>query len=170
MLPGRVLALMLLLVCSACSLVRPLSEQEADRRLREQQLDSAVRSIAAGREDEARGLLETLVAGRGSAGVTDEALFRLALLALREGDQMAAREAHTLLTRLAGEYPDSTWTRQAASLTAHLAATLRLFDASRESRQLRAQNLQLYRENKELRLNIEKLKNLELELELKSRR
>jgi outer membrane protein assembly factor BamD (BamD/ComL family) len=78
------------------------------------------------------------------ADVTDEALFRLALLNLgTEPDKGQIMKTLQLLKRLEEEYPASPWTVQAAPLQRLLAET------------------------KELRRNLHKLKILDMELEQK---
>lgn len=109
-------------------------------------------------------------------GVTDEALFRLALLHLRPDlgvDGMTESEAE--LKRLMKVYPSGSWTSPAAKL-------VEVIDAERESLKregrlkksigsltqengrLKELNLTLTRDNNELRQTIQKLKDLELEL------
>lgn len=96
--------------------------------------------------------------------VTDEALFRLALLQLGEDGTKAVPRAQVLLERLRKEYPASPWTHQAAPLAAWLAGTKVGRDREREHVN------QLIRENRELRQNIERLKELDLEIEKKRKR
>jgi hypothetical protein len=114
-------------------------------------------------------------------GVTDEALFRLALLNLEPGDQRIATEkAGHNLEKLLKEYPESPWKIHAASLKSIIAA----YEASMNEKAdmektvrslknsntlLKNTNISLSKENKELRQGMEKLKNLDLELEKKKR-
>lgn len=158
-------------LCSGCML---LSRQHGDIDVsvpsHERKFAGALQLLRQGNEQGARELLEQVVVAPGLPGVTDDALFRLALLRLRDGGEKGGQEGYSLLARLAKEYPDSIWTHQSAALSGYLVSTQRLFEKQRETRPLRELNLQLSRENKELRLNLEKLKNLDLELDQKRRR
>jgi FtsZ-binding cell division protein ZapB len=62
------------------------------------------------------------------------------------------------------EYPTSSWKKHSDSLI-DLIAVL-----NRKIKSLKGENLSLTKENKELRLNIEKLKILDIEQELKVKR
>jgi len=118
--------------------------------------------------------LNALCRGQAVPGVTDEALFRLALLSLRPSvEKPLSGQGPQLLKRLRREYPASPWTLQAAPL-------IELVDVADELRQqnrsLRASNHSLGRELKEsnqvikeLNLVIKQLKNLDVELEQKVR-
>lgn len=100
-------------------------------------------------------------------GVTDEALFRLALLHLKPGtERPASPQGRLLLKRLKTEYPASPWTVQAAPLLelVNVADELR-----RQNRNLRGVNQSLSREIGELNQNLERLKRLDQELEQKAR-
>ncbi|SKA11936.1 hypothetical protein SAMN02745119_02727 [Trichlorobacter thiogenes] len=165
------LALCVLQLCSGCMLFnRHHSDADAPVPSLERQFATALQFLRQGNEQGARELLEQVVVAPGLAGVTDDALFRLALLKLRDGGEKGGQEGYSLLARLAKEYPDSIWTHQSAALTRYLSSTQKLFEKQRETRTVRELNLYLSRENKELRLNIEKLKKLDLELDLKNRR
>jgi len=130
----------------------------------------ALKYLIEGKEREAEGLLEQVVAGRALPGVTDEALFRLAILRLRDEGGRGDIHAQAVLARLKKEYPKSIWTRQAAPLTAYLAGMGVLRDSQRELKTTREKNQSLIRDNKELRQSLERLKNLDLELEQKIER
>ena len=164
-------ALCVLQLCSGCML---LNRQHGDGDVPvpslERKFAGALQLLRQGNELGARELLEQVIVAPGLPGVTDDALFRLALLRLRDGGERGGQEGYSLLARLAKEYPDSIWTHQSAALTSYLSSTQKLFEKQRETKTLRELHLHLSRENKELRLNLEKLKNLDLELEQKSRR
>ena len=124
---------------------------------KEGDLSSAVKSLAA------------LSAEPGLPGVTDEALFRLSLLYLKNGlenDKGPPQLAQQSIERLRKEYPSSSWTGMAAPLAELLAITAEL---RRQTRTLKNQNQSLSRETQELRQNIEKLKRLDLELEQRTK-
>lgn len=132
-------------------------------------LAGAVELLKGGNEKEARTLLEQVVSGSQKRGVADEALFRLALLYLRDEGNKGNIKAQKLLEQLAREYPNSSWTRQSAPLSAHLTEMRHLRENLRELKSLREQNYSLSRDNKELRQTLERLKSLDLELEQKIR-
>jgi hypothetical protein len=174
MMPERIIALMLALmlaITGGCSMLRskPLPETGAAFE-QERRFTGALQYLMQGKEREAEGLLQQVVAGQALPGVTDEALFRLALLHLREEGGKGDVHAQALLTRLKKEYPRSIWTRQAAPLTAYLAEVGALRDSQRELKTVRERNQSLIRDNKDLRQSLERLKNLDLELEQKIQR
>ena len=128
-------------------------------------LESAKRLLRENRIQAATGVLEGICSAKGVPGVTDEALFRLGLLYLDGGQgRNEITQAQQTLERLVKEYPSSSWKNHAASLI-ELIATL-----NRKIRYLKGENLSLSKENKELRLNIEKLKIIDIEQDLKGKR
>lgn len=136
----------------------------------ERRLSGALDQLRAGKEQRAKELLEEVADGSPAAGVTDEALFRLALLSLKEDGGKGLLRAQAMLERLADEYPASLWTRQSAPLLSHLAEARILRNRQRELKSLREQNLSLSRDNRELRQSLEQLKQLDLELEQRIKR
>lgn len=135
------------------------------------QLASALEHLRAGNEKQARDMLEKISVAPPLGGVTDEALFRLALLRVGDDGGKDTTRARSLLERLRGEFPASPWTHQAAPLISYLAGAKGLRDRDvRELRSLRELNLSLTRDNRELRQSIERLKALDQELEQKMRR
>jgi len=136
----------------------------------ERQFAGALEFLRTGNEQGARVLLERVCEAPPLGGVTDEALFRLALLYLRDEGGRGVVRAQTMLERLKKEFPRSIWTHQAAPLATHLAGMKNLRDRDRELKALRELNLSLTRDNKELRQSIERLKSLDLELEQKIKR
>lgn len=136
----------------------------------ERTLYGALDYLREGKEHEAREALEKVVAGATQAGVTDEALFRLSLLSLKEDGGKGLLRAQALLERLADKYPDSLWTKQSAPLLAHLAEAKVLRNRQRELKSLKELNLSLSRDNRELRQSLEQLKQLDLELEQRIKR
>ena len=174
MMPERIIALMLALmlaITGGCGMLRskPLPETVAAVE-QERRFAGALQYLMQGNEQEAEGLLEQVVAGRTLPGVTDEALFQLALLHLREEGEKGDAHAQAELTRLKKEFPRSIWTRQAAPLTAYLAGVGALRESQRELKTVRERNQSLIRDNKELRQSLERLKDLDLELEQKIQR
>ena len=123
-------------------------------------LASARSSLADGNDSAARNYLEKALEERPDEGTADEVLFRLSLLTLGDDDDKAPERSLTLLNRLSKEYPDSAWTAQSSALSTYLRRAVRH----------QAQTRTLRRDNKELRQSLEKLKNLDLDLELKKKR
>jgi len=101
------------------------------------------------------------------AGITDEALFRLALLELHPSAERDGNlHSLQLLKRLKKEFPGSVWTVQSGHLLELLAGAEEL---RRQNRNLKNQNQSLSGEVNELNRNIDQLKRLDQELEKKRR-
>ncbi len=166
----------ILLLAGGCS-HRPKGPTEiAAIAEQERQFSGALQYLRSGKEQKARDLLEMVCAAQSLPGVTDEALFRLALLELRDESAKGIARSLELLGRLKDEYPRSIWTHQAAPLASLLATVKTLNDSQRELKYqrelktLRELNLTLSRDNRELRQTIERLKSLDMELEQKIKR
>ncbi|MBC8017933.1 MAG: tetratricopeptide repeat protein [Verrucomicrobia bacterium] len=138
--------------------------------VQERSFAGALELLRAGNEQAARDLLERVVDDPALDGVTDEALFRLSLLYLREEGSKGAVRALELLERLKIEFPTSLWTRQAAPLGVYLTGVKTLRYRQREVKTLKELNYSLSRDNREMRQSIERLKSLDLELEQKIKR
>lgn len=136
----------------------------------ERRFAGALELLRAGREQEACDLLELVVAGSPLSGVTDEALFRLALLYLPEDGGKGTVRTQELLERLIDKFPHSIWAHQGAPLAAYLTGVRTLRDKRREVKTLKELNLSLSRDNREMRQSMERLKSLDLELEKKIKR
>jgi hypothetical protein len=136
----------------------------------ERSFAGALGFLKLGKEQQARELLEKVVAAPPISGVTDEALFRLALLNIREEVGKSPVRALSLLERLENEFPRSIWTHQAAPLVSYLTSIKFPRDKQRELKTLKDLNLSLSRDNRELRQTIEKLNVLDMELEQKIKR
>lgn len=136
--------------CSHFSLIEP------------SKLDQAVAMLEIGRTAGAVKLLTEISKEKPVKGVTDEALFRLGLLNLRQGGDNDTSLA--ILMRLQKEYPTSSWTRNAAPL---LEVVMQYEEVRNQNKNLKNANQTLGKENRELLQNIEKLKSLDLELERK---
>lgn len=139
-------------------------------REQERRFAGALEFLRSGREQEARSLLELVVDGPERSGVTDEALFRLSLLYLRDEGNRGASRAQELLEQLRTDFPASIWAHQSAPLVAYLSGVRALRDRQREVKTLKELNLSLSRDNREMRQSLEKLKSLDLELEKKIKR
>ena len=139
----------------------------------EHKLSTAVGHLENGNLAAAKGELESIAGAPGVDGVTDEALFRLSLLSLQEKEPPTT--SLQLLERLKKEYPRSPWTRQSRQLRDYLTWSDEL---RKQNRNLRLLNMSLSKDNKdlqgvskenrELHQSIERLKNLDIELERKS--
>lgn len=136
----------------------------------ERSLDGAVEQLRLGNEQQARDLLEKVINGVPTTGITDEALFRLALLNLKEGGDKGSQRSQALLERLTEKYPGSIWAKQSAPLISHLTEVKALRNRQRELKSLKELNLSLSRDNKEMRQSLEQLKQLDLELEKRIKR
>lgn len=180
----RVVALTLLLLVAflgGCSMMRGKPLPAADATIeQERHFAGALQYLKGGKEREAQTSLERVIASQPLPGVTDEALFRLALLHLRDEDGNGDVHAHALLMKLKKVYPHSIWTQQAAPLISYLdqASTLRenlsaqsaLWELSlHEIKVLRERNHLLLHEKKELVKRLDRLNDLDLEIERKSK-
>lgn len=128
-------------------------------------LSDAQEMLEKGDKGAAAKLLATICDAQAVPGVTDEALFRLALLALKPAEKDSSH-AHELLSKLQKDFPTSQWSIQSAPLMELMSGTEEL---RRQNRSCKNLNQSLSKENKELMQNIEKLKQLDLELEKKNR-
>jgi len=171
--PKRIVVVMLLVMLaleSGCALLGQKAPVTIGISGQERQFAGALEFLRADNEQGARVLLERVCEAPPLVGVTDEALFRLALLHLRDDGGKGVVRAQSLLERLKKEFPRSIWTHQAAPLASYLANVRNLRDRERELKTLRELNLSLSRDNKELRQSIERLKSLDMELEQKIKR
>lgn len=157
---------------SSCATVRKGDTYEQEQH---QKLVLARMLLEDNRLGAAKRILATIAEEREVAGVTDEALFRLALLNLEPGEKkILTGNAGKNLEKLLSLFPSSPWKSHAATLKGLLEA----YDLSREEnselektiRSLKSSNLSLGKENKELRQDMEKLKQLDLELEKRKNR
>ncbi len=170
MLYVRLICALLFALLSGCS---HFGEQKAEEQVILEQagiLEKAVDYLKAGNEAASRDLLEMLVGDSARSGVTDEALFRLSILYLADDDSKSTARIQRLLARLKNEFPRSVWTHQAAPLSHYLMDVKNMRERQRELKILRETNLSLTRDNRELKLSIERIKNLDLELEQKIKR
>lgn len=155
-------------LCSGCASTKSGGDGSMLQRYSgSRQLVQAEDMLREGNTAGATKVLETLVSGPSLPGVTDEALFRLALLTLKPGlERPASGQAQQHLKRLRKEHPNSPWT--------HLAAPLRELinvaeDLKHQNKNLKGTNQTLGKEINDLTERIEKLKHLDQELEKKSR-
>jgi hypothetical protein len=162
------LIIILVLAMSGCASLN-LKGGIVHRFGQERKLARAVTLLEDGKITEATAMLTAICSESGVPGVTDEALFRLSLLRLESIEEKnGTLKAQHDLERLQKEYPSSSWTPLASSLSEFLSSAddvrLQGRDIRHQDRKLKELNLSLTKENKELRERIEKLKNLELEM------
>lgn len=122
-----------------------------------------------GKGNQAGGIreLNAICSAKSMPGVTDEALFRLALISLKPTlERPISPQGQQLLKRLRKEYPASSWAVQAAPLLDLLEVA---DDLKQQNRNLRSANQSLNKEISDLNRTINQLKNLDLELEQKTR-
>ncbi|MDD2309044.1 MAG: tetratricopeptide repeat protein [Desulfuromonadaceae bacterium] len=164
--------LLFALIISGCGSLMKMASSlpRMDTSIEERNFAGALKYLRSGNESGARDLLERVVDAPPLTGVTDEALFRLSLLSLRNEGGRGDSHARELLDRLLSEFPGSIWAKQGAPLAAYLQEAFALRSGKRQIKNLRNQNLSLSRDNKELRQSMERLKQLDLELEQKIRR
>ncbi|MBU5611996.1 hypothetical protein [Geomonas azotofigens] len=152
------------LLCAGCATTGPREGGFLDRYHGSRQLAQADTMLREGDSHGAAHVLDGICSGPAVAGVTDEALFRLALLTLRS--KPGSAQAQQLLKRLKKEYPASPWTALAAPVS-ELANLLE--EQRRQNKALKGTNQALSREIGELNQRIEQLKTLDQELEKKAR-
>lgn len=143
---------------SGCANIMPLLPGSQGR------LAEAKARIAEGKNQEAKRILSLLAAEKPASGVTDEALFHLALLQLRD-EQEGQAAARTTLEKLSRSPSAGPWKVEGGTLLKLIRSGE---EARRQTRSLKDLNHSLTKENRELRLNIERLKALDLQLEQKS--
>lgn len=162
--------------CATTRTTDPFAQQQR-RKLVLAQLMLADNRIATAKE-----ILSTISSEPGVVGVTDEALFRLSLIYLEAGEhKIATGNSGKSLEKLIKDYPSSAWKAHAVTLKglmdaydisleekADLEKTVRTLKNSNNT--LTKENNSLMRDNKDLRQDLEKLKNLDLELEMKNKR
>lgn len=179
-----VIILVTMLGLSGCATIGGESSGIFHHFKQERKLADAVELLGKGDEAAATALLNEITRAKGMPGVTDEALFRLSLLQLGHGvEEDRLEQTRKKLERLVKEYPSSSWAHMAGPLLETLASVEELQEQNRnlkilnlslnrenkEQQHLKSLNLSLTRENKELRQSIERLKNLDLELEQKTK-
>ena len=169
------------LLLNACAIFQIGDDRTTFQHDQEKKLAMAIKLQREGKLTAAVKLLIALCAERRAPGVTDEALFRLSLLYLGNGqdvDKESLQLAQQTIERLKKEYPSSSWTGMAAPVAELLSTTAELRrqhqnlrnqnqSLTKENQSLTKENQSLSKETQELRQNIEKLKRLDLELEQK---
>lgn len=164
----KVLLLIMLLVgASGCASLPGGEGGVVQRFSQSRKLAAAMDMLGEGNQSGAARELTAITEAGGVAGVTDEALFRLALLSLRlPGEREGNLHGLQLLRRLKKEYPASPWTVQSGHLLELLSGVEEL---RRQNRNLKSQNQSLSNEVNELNRNVDQLKRLDQELEKQRR-
>ena len=164
------MAIIAIMALGGCSTMGSSSSYHENSQ--EQRLIDGIQVLRTGDLRHSHDLFEQVVKAPPLVGVTDEALFRLALLQLAEDEgRGGTSRTQPLLELLQKEYPQSPWTPQATILLTWLGdlKSNRERDRERISHLIR-ENRELLRENRELRQNIERLKNIDLDIERKRSR
>jgi len=148
----------------------------------QQKLTEAKKLLERNKTADAKMTLYEITTKPAVAGVTDEALFRLALLNLEAGQQkFATTKAGKSLDSVLSKFSSSSWTPHAITLKgllddyeivvqekAELDKSVR--NLKNANAALSNANASLTKENADLRQDMEKLKKLDLELEMKKKR
>ncbi len=142
---------------------QPALETWSWKKMMGRQLDQAVRAIQRKDTQGAARRLKAIIKQREVPGVTDEALFRLALLSLDPNREKPGSERGIqLLKRLKRDFPRSSWSIHAEPL-------LELVDVAEDlktqNRNLSNAKESLETENRELADKLKQLKRLDIELE-----
>jgi outer membrane protein assembly factor BamD (BamD/ComL family) len=153
-----ILILTTILVLQGCATINIPESSMYNRWNQNRKLATARDRLAGEEKAAASSLFSAIVAAPPEKGITDEALFHLALLQLKPTQERdGIPQAQRLLERLQHDFPTSPWSTQAAQL-------LELFNKFRSTKE---HSFSLLRENRELRQSIQKLKEIDLELEQK---
>jgi len=161
------LGLCLLVVSCGCASLRSEYDGGVKRFTQSRSLSRATAMLEKGERSGAVRELTAITEAGSHAGITDEALFRLALLELHpSAERDGITHSLQLLKRLKKEFPSSSWTVQSGHLLELLAGVEEL---RRHNRSLKSQNQSLSGEVNELNRSIDQLKRLDQELEKKRR-
>ncbi|HJV33539.1 hypothetical protein [Geomonas sp.] len=152
----------------------PATAGWSERRSFAQKLEDAKYLLERGNTAGAEKLLTEVSHGKRVPGVTDEALFRLAILSLQPASERgSALQAHQLLRRLKREYPNSVWTVQAEPLGELLTLVEELRRQNRNLKSVSAEKEskveELEGKIRQLNKQLDQLKLLDRELERRSR-
>jgi hypothetical protein len=156
----------MILSLNGCSTLKEVQSTLVNNYAAQQKLSAALQAMEQGKSAEAISILERIISAPGVNGVTDEALFHLSLLKLSYEDDDGSLPSVRYLERLRRDYRDSNWARQAKPLLEFL----KEFTAvKRQNRNLKILNMSLTKDNKDMHQNIERLKNLDMQLERRSK-
>lgn len=156
---------LLILSLIGCSTFKEMQSSLVNNYSASQKLSSALQALDQGKSAAAISILEGIITEPGVNGVTDEALFRLSVLKLSYEDNDGTLPSVRYLERLRYVYPGSSWAQQAKPLLELLKGVAEI---KKQNRNLKILNISLTKDNKEMHQNIEKLKNLDIQLERKA--
>lgn len=164
---------------SGCATIRKEDPNALEQR---QKLILAKMLLERNRTEAAKKTLTEITAKPPVAGITDEALFRLALIDLEAGQQKIATEKSGKdLDTILSKFKSSSWSAHATTLKGLLDAydiTLQekaeldrsVKNLKNSNASLTSANASLTKENNDLRQDLEKIKKLDLELDMKKKR
>lgn len=155
-----ILSILMAVTMAACSTFPKGGDGSPSSSEQRKKLEQAVELVRGGNTSAAGKILAKICREKAIPGITDEALFRLSIISLRSGSEKEASLHY--LERLQNEFPTSAWAKTAAPLADLLT---QYEDTRNQIRNLKSANQSLSKENKELLQNIERLKNLDLQLE-----
>ncbi|MCC6544807.1 MAG: hypothetical protein IT392_09955 [Nitrospirae bacterium] len=142
---------------NGCAIINPIKQEST--------LYSAADKIKKGDVNAAIVLLEETSSKDSVPGITDEALFRLGLLYLDQKPRAKGlTKARNVFERLNKEYPGSEWNILSTPLLKYLKE---MTSAQRKIEKLEETNTSILKENKKLKIDIERLKTFDLEIEQK---
>lgn len=157
---------LLILLCG-CASLRSGESGILQRMNQSANLSSAKEKLNAGNRTAAIKILTEIVSSGVHTGITDEALFMLAMLSIHPAVERDSNiYATKLLVRLKKEYPESQWTSQSEHLLELLNG---IEDIRRQVKILKSSNQSLNQDVNELNKSIEQLKRLDKELEKRRR-
>ncbi|MDD2335591.1 MAG: tetratricopeptide repeat protein [Geobacteraceae bacterium] len=167
----RIICIAIIIGLSGCATIRKEDPNAHEQR---QKLVLAKMLLQSNRTEAAKKTLTEITAKPAVAGITDEALFRLALLDLEAGQQkIATDKAGKALDTLLGKFRSSNWSAHATTLKGLIDAydiTLQeKAELDKIIKNLKSSNASLTKENADLRQDLEKIKKLDLELERKKK-
>ena len=163
----RCLVIALLLAQCGCAALRSSEGGLMERFSQSRDLAAADSLLEAGDRAGAAKLLTKMVESGSYPGITDEALFTLALLDLRQAAEHDSNtKALQLLKRLGKDFPTSPWTQRSRQL---LELVTGIDELRRQVKTLKSSNQSLSGVVKELNRNVDQLKRLDQELEKQRR-
>ena len=155
---------LMILSLTGCSTLKEMQSSFENRYEANLKLSSALQALEQGKSAAAISILEKLITEPGVNGVTDEALFRLSVLKLSYEDDDGTIPSVRYLEQLQRDYRNSNWAQQAKPLLEFLKEFTAL---KKQNRNLKILNISLTKDNKDMHQSIERLKNLDMQLERK---
>lgn len=161
-----ILLTIMILSLNGCSTLNEMQSSLLSSYAAQKKLSSALQAMDQGKSAAAISILEEIITEPGVNGVTDEALFNLSLLKLSYEDDDGTLPSVRYLERLRRDYRDSNRARQAKPLLEFLKEFAAV---KRQSRNLKILNMSLTKDNKDMHQSIERLKNLDMQLERRTK-